>query len=62
MLVEVGDEWHVVGVAAWKRAQVNGTDIYPGKYGETSYGLRLGHYADGIEATIKAASTVDGAR
>ncbi|MCI4566697.1 trypsin-like serine protease [Lysobacter sp. CFH 32150] len=51
ILVAVDNEWHVAGIAAWKRAEVNGTEIYPGRYGETSYGVRLGHYADWIETT-----------
>lgn len=52
ILVDVGNEWQVGGIAAWKRAQVNGTEIYPGRYGETSYGVRLGHYADWVATTI----------
>lgn len=52
MLIAVGDEWHVAGIAAWKRSMVTGTDIHPGRYGETSYGVRLGHYANWIEETI----------
>lgn len=52
ILVAVGSEWHVAGIAAWKRARVEGTEIYPGRYGERSYGVRLGHYADWIETNI----------
>jgi hypothetical protein len=52
ILVAVGNEWHVAGIAAWKRSVVTGTEIHPGKYGETSYGVRLGNYADWIEETI----------
>lgn len=52
ILVAVGNEWHVAGIAAWKRARVEGTEIYPGRYGEKSYGVRLGHYADWIETNI----------
>jgi len=54
ILVAVGDEWHVAGIAAWKRGVVTGTEIHPGRYGETSYGVRLGNYADWIEETIAA--------
>lgn len=53
ILVEVGNEWHVSGIAAWKRAEVKGTEIFPGKYGETSYGVRLTHYAEWIATTIR---------
>lgn len=55
ILVAVDKEWHVAGIAAWKRAQVDGTEIHPGRYGEASYGVRLGHYADWIETTTTAA-------
>lgn len=51
MLVAVGNEWRVAGISAWKRGVVVGTDIFPGRYGETSYGVRLAHYAAWIEAT-----------
>lgn len=52
MLISDGKEWRVAGIAAWKRGVVNGTEVFPGKYGEVSYGVRLGHYADWIRATI----------
>jgi hypothetical protein len=53
ILVAVEKEWHVAGVASWKRGEVIGTEIHPGKYGETSYGVRLGYYADWIEAKTR---------
>lgn len=53
ILLDVDDEWRVAGVAAWKRAQVIGKEIYPGRYGEESYGVRLGDYADWIAKTIQ---------
>lgn len=52
ILVAMGNEWHVAGIAAWKRGEVNGTELRPGRYGEISYGARLGNYADWIEKTI----------
>lgn len=55
ILVAVGNEWHVAGIAAWKRGEVEGTEIHPGRYGEISYGVRLGHYADWIETTMATA-------
>lgn len=55
ILVAVDDEWHVAGLAAWKRAEVVGTEIHPGRYGEISYGVRLGHYAEWIGKTTTAA-------
>lgn len=54
ILVAVENGWEVAGLAAWKRAEVKGTEIHPGRYGETSYGVRLGHYADWIEKTTAA--------
>lgn len=54
MLVAVGDEWRVAGIAAWKRGNVEGTQVRPGTYGEASYGVRLAHYAGWIEATVAA--------
>ena len=56
ILVAVDNEWHVAGIAAWKRAEVNGVELCPGKYGEISYGVRLGNYADWIETTTAAVS------
>lgn len=53
ILVAVDDEWHVAGVASWKRGEVDGTEIHPGRYGEISYGVRLGHYAGWIETITK---------
>jgi len=52
ILVAVGDKWHVAGLAAWKRAEVNGTEIRLGRYGETNYGVRLANYADWIEKAM----------
>jgi hypothetical protein len=52
MLVAVGDEWHLAGLAAWKRAEVRGTEIRPGRYGERCYAVRLASYADWIATTM----------
>jgi len=52
ILIEVGDEWRVAGIMAWKRGVVTGTELHPGKYGETVYGVRLRNYADWIERSI----------
>jgi len=56
ILVAVGNQWHIAGISAWKRGEVSGTEIRPGRYGEISYGVRLGHYADWIETTITESS------
>jgi hypothetical protein len=52
LLIEVGDTWQLAGLAAWKRALVEGTEIKQGKYGETSLGVRLQHYSAWIENTL----------
>lgn len=52
ILVAMGSEWRLAGITAWKRSVVTGTEIHPGRYGETSYGVRLARYADWIEKTI----------
>lgn len=62
ILVAVGNEWHVAGITAWKRVVVTGTELRPGKYGETSYGVRLGNYADWIEKTIAISGIAGEAR
>lgn len=54
ILVEVDGEWRVAGIAAWKRAEVIGTEVRLGRYGETCYGVRLAHYRDWLEKTIAA--------
>lgn len=53
ILLNVDNEWRLAGVAAWKRAQVKGTEIHAGRYGEASYGVRLGYYADWIAMTTR---------
>lgn len=52
ILVAVDKEWQVAGVTAWKRGLVEGTELRPGRYGETSYGVRLGNYVGWIEETM----------
>lgn len=52
ILVAMGNKWHVAGITSWKRVVVIGTELRPGRYGETSYGVRLGNYVGWIEKTI----------
>lgn len=52
MLVAVGKEWQVAGITAWKHVQGNPVETWPGKYGQTNYGVRVEHYRDWIEKTI----------
>lgn len=52
ILVAVGRDWNVAGITAWKRGVVRGTEVFPGRYGETCYGVRLGNYVDWIKTTM----------
>lgn len=52
LLVAVGDEWQVAGITAWKRGLVTGKELHPGKYAETSCGVRLAHYREWIRGAI----------
>lgn len=54
ILVAIGDEWQLAGVASWKRVEGNPAAFRPGMYGQSSYGVRLAHYAAWIEATMAA--------
>lgn len=62
ILIAVGDEWHVAGITAWKRGQVEGTELRPGTYGEASYGVRLEHYADWIDEAIASGAAAERTR
>lgn len=62
ILIEVGDEWQLVGVAAWKRGLVEGTALKPGRYGESSLGVRLQHYAEWMARTMGSADEEPRAR
>lgn len=52
LLIAVGGAWQLAGLAAWKRAVVEGTEIRQGKYGESSMGVRLKHYAAWLAETM----------
>lgn len=52
LLIAVEDSWQLAGVAAWKRGIVEGTEIKPGKYGESGIGVRLQHYAAWMRLTM----------
>lgn len=60
ILVAVGDEWQVAGITAWKRVQGNPMETWPGKYGQTNYGVRVEHYRGWIEKTIAAPAKLSG--
>ncbi len=62
LLIAVGDGWQLAGVAAWKRGIVEGTEIKPGKYGESGIGVRLQHYAEWMAQTMARAAPQASAR
>lgn len=54
LLIQVGDQWQVAGLASWKKGQGNATLYHPGFYGQTTYNVRVSHYLDWIkEVTSK---------
>lgn len=62
ILVAVDNDWHVAGITAWRRAEVNGAELRPGRYGEMSYGARLGNYADWIDTTTATGRAAEATR
>lgn len=61
MLVAVGDGWQLAGLTSWKRGLVEGTELRPGKYGESGIGVRLQHYAEWMARTMAEGDGVPGA-
>lgn len=59
ILVAVGNEWYVAGIVAWRRVWIQGPELHLGRYGETSYGVKPGHYVDWIETTFSTISPVE---
>lgn len=54
VLVQVGQQWRLAGVASWKFVEGNVlTDNY-GRYGQTSCNVRLSHYAEWIERVMSS--------
>jgi beta-lactamase class D len=52
LLIADGDQWHVAGLTSWKHVDGDPATEWPGKYGQINYAVRLGHYAEWIEATM----------
>lgn len=54
LLIQVGDQWQVAGLASWKHGQGNAIILTSGLYGQTNYNVRVSHYLDWIkEVTSK---------
>jgi len=52
VLITVDDEWVLAGLAAWKLLDGDVRTSRPGRYGQTSCNVRLGHYIEWIESVI----------
>jgi hypothetical protein len=54
LLVDVGGQWQLAGLAAWKYQDVQGkaADTRAGVYGQTSKNVRISHYADWIGSVM----------
>lgn len=52
VLVEVDGEWTLAGLAAWKFLAGDVRTARPGRYGQVSCNVRLGHYREWIDAMV----------
>jgi hypothetical protein len=59
ILVAVGGEWQVAGITSWKLVEGSVAKFRPGKYGQTNYGVRVGHYREWIAETIAAGGATE---
>ncbi len=51
-LVQVGEDWNLVGLAAWGFMHGDVRTTRPGLYGQFTCNVRLGHYAEWIKDVI----------
>jgi hypothetical protein len=51
-LIQVDGQWLLAGLSSWKLFQGDVRTARPGRYGQTSCNVRLGHYLEWIESTI----------
>ena len=51
-LVEAGDQWRLVGLAAWGLIHGDVRISRPGLYGQFTCSVRLSHYAEWIESVL----------
>lgn len=54
VLIEIDGRWEVAGLAAWKFSEDDSAIFRPAAYGQTSYNVRLSHYAGWIDSVISA--------
>jgi hypothetical protein len=55
LLLQTGDDWLLAGLTSWTAPQ-GAVRTPPGRYGQISCNVRLGHYREWIESVIPAAS------
>lgn len=53
VLVRDGEQWNLVGLAAWGFIHGDVRSVRPGLYGQFTCNVRLGHYADWIQGVIE---------
>lgn len=52
VLIQVGGQWEVAGLASWKKGKGTALVLHPGFYGQISYDVRVSHYVAWIESVI----------
>ncbi|MBX3726785.1 MAG: trypsin-like serine protease [Xanthomonadales bacterium] len=55
VLIQAGGQWQLAGLAAWKFVPGDIRTARPGRYGQTSCNVRLGHYLAWIDLMTGAA-------
>jgi len=59
LLVEIDGQWQLAGLGSWKVVSGDVRTARPGRYGQTSCNVRLGHYAAWIDGVISEPSAPD---
>ncbi|HRO04084.1 MAG TPA: trypsin-like serine protease, partial [Terricaulis sp.] len=54
VLIEANGRWELAGLAAWKFSDDDAAIFRPAAYGQTSYNVRISHYAEWIERVMSA--------
>ena len=61
VLVRVGDDWQLAGVASWKLVAGHVASARSGRYGQPACNVRLRHYADWIDRIVAEDGAQDAA-
>jgi Trypsin len=59
LLVEINGQWQLAGLGAWKVVSGDVRTARPGRYGQTTCNVRLGHYAAWIDDVISGPPAPD---